>query len=94
MLKASAGGGCKGIRIIREQKQLRNELERAQSEATRSFGSSDCILEKYIEEGKHLEIQIIGDSYGQVISLGERDCSVQRRHQKVVEKTPCPLDTT
>jgi acetyl/propionyl-CoA carboxylase alpha subunit len=94
MLKASAGGGGKGIRIVVESKQLRTELERAQSEATRSFGSSDCILEKYIEERKHFEIQIVSDSYGKVISLGERDCSVQRRHQKVVEETPCPLLTT
>ena len=70
MLKASAGGGGKGIRIVREQAQLRSELERAQSEAVRSFGSSDCILEKYIEEGKHLEIQVVGDSHGNVISLG------------------------
>lgn len=93
MVKASAGGGGKGIRIVREQAQLRGELERAQSEATRSFGSSDCILEKFIEEGKHIEIQIIGDNHGKVISLGERDCSVQRRHQKVIEETPCPLLT-
>jgi acetyl/propionyl-CoA carboxylase alpha subunit len=93
MVKASAGGGGKGIRIVREQAQLRGELERAQSEATRSFGSSDCILEKYVEEGKHIEIQIIGDNHGKVISLGERDCSVQRRHQKVIEETPCPLLT-
>lgn len=93
MLKASAGGGGKGIRVVREQAQLRSELERAQSEASRSFGSSDCILEKFIEEGKHLEIQIVGDSHGNVISLGERDCSVQRRHQKVIEETPCQLLT-
>lgn len=91
MLKASAGGGGKGIRIVRAREQLRSELERAKSEASRSFGSSDCILEKYIEEGKHLEIQIMGDSHGNVISLGERDCSVQRRHQKVIEETPCAL---
>ena len=93
MLKASAGGGGKGIRIVRRQSELRSELERAQSEATRSFGSSDCILEKYIENGKHIEIQIIGDSKGKVVSLGERDCSVQRRHQKVIEETPCILLT-
>jgi len=89
MLKASAGGGGKGMRIVREAGQLGSELERAQSEAKRSFGSSDCILEKYIAEAKHVEIQIMGDQHGKVISLGERDCSIQRRHQKVIEETPC-----
>lgn len=90
MLKASAGGGGKGMRIVREKSQLRSELETARSEAARFFGSSDCILEKYIEKAKHIEIQIVGDSYGNVISLGERDCSVQRRHQKVIEEAPSP----
>ncbi|KAI9925760.1 hypothetical protein MW887_005566 [Aspergillus wentii] len=93
MLKASAGGGGKGMRIIHEASQLRQELERAQSEAQRSFGSSDCILEKYIESSKHVEIQIIGDSHGEVVSLLDRDCSVQRRHQKVIEETPCTFLT-
>ncbi|KND87608.1 Methylcrotonoyl-CoA carboxylase subunit alpha, mitochondrial [Tolypocladium ophioglossoides CBS 100239] len=90
MLKASAGGGGKGMRIVRERSQLLSELERAQSEAARFFGSSDCILEKYIKAGKHIEIQILGDIHGNVLSLGERDCSVQRRHQKVIEETPSP----
>jgi acetyl/propionyl-CoA carboxylase alpha subunit len=81
MLKASAGGGGKGMRIVREASKLKEELTRAQSEASRSFGSADCILEKYIEAGKHIEIQIVGDSHGNVISLWERECSVQRRHQ-------------
>lgn len=89
MLKASAGGGGKGMRIVRDPSVLRSELERAQSEAKRSFGSDDCILEKYIEAGKHVEVQIIGDSHGRVISLWDRDCSVQRRHQKVIEEAPC-----
>jgi acetyl/propionyl-CoA carboxylase alpha subunit len=89
MLKASAGGGGKGMRIVREAGQLKQELERAQSEAQRSFGSSDCILERYIESSKHVEIQILGDSHGEVISFFDRDCSVQRRHQKVIEETPC-----
>ncbi|PKY09423.1 hypothetical protein P168DRAFT_228355 [Aspergillus campestris IBT 28561] len=91
MLKASAGGGGKGMRIIREAHQLRAELQRAQSEAQRSFGSADCILEKYIESSKHVEIQILGDSHGEVVSFFDRDCSVQRRHQKVIEETPCPF---
>jgi acetyl/propionyl-CoA carboxylase alpha subunit len=90
MLKASAGGGGRGMRIVRQRSHLRGELERAQSEAARSFGSSDCILEKYIEAGKHIEIQIIGDSHGNVVSLWERECSIQRRHQKVIEETPSP----
>lgn len=89
MLKASAGGGGKGMRIIRERAQLQAELQRAQSEAQRSFGSADCILEKYIESSKHVEIQIVGDSHGEVVSFLDRDCSVQRRHQKVIEETPC-----
>ncbi|OGM47718.1 hypothetical protein ABOM_004329 [Aspergillus bombycis] len=93
MLKASAGGGGKGMRIIREEKQLQSELQRAQSEAQRSFGSADCILEKYIESSKHVEIQIMGDSNGEVVSFFDRDCSVQRRHQKVIEETPCPFLT-
>ncbi|OGE51403.1 hypothetical protein PENARI_c013G10423 [Penicillium arizonense] len=93
MLKASAGGGGKGMRIVREASQLKEELERAQSEAQRSFGSSDCILEKYIESSKHVEIQILGDSHGEVVSFFDRDCSVQRRHQKVIEETPCPFLT-
>ncbi|KAF2207629.1 hypothetical protein CERZMDRAFT_50852 [Cercospora zeae-maydis SCOH1-5] len=90
MLKASAGGGGKGMRIVRSAAAFPEELRTAQSEAARFFGSSDCILEKYIEAGKHIEIQIIGDQHGNVYSLGERECSVQRRHQKVIEETPSP----
>ncbi|KAH6894700.1 carbamoyl-phosphate synthase L chain, ATP binding domain-containing protein [Thelonectria olida] len=91
MLKASAGGGGKGMRVVREPSHLREELERVQSEATRSFGSSDCILEKYIENSKHVEVQILGDEHGNVVSFFERDCSVQRRHQKLIEESPCPV---
>lgn len=93
MLKASAGGGGKGMRIVREAGELQHELERARSEAQRSFGSTDVILEKYIESSKHVEVQIVGDSLGNVISLFDRDCSVQRRHQKVIEETPCTFLT-
>jgi len=89
MIKASAGGGGRGMRIVRDQASLQEEVELAQSEAQRSFGSSDCILEKYIASGKHVEVQIMGDSSGDVISLWERDCSVQRRHQKIIEESPC-----
>ncbi|GJD02783.1 carbamoyl-phosphate synthase subunit L [Colletotrichum higginsianum] len=91
MLKASAGGGGKGMRVVHEVSQLQSELRRAQSEAQRSFGSRDCILEKFIENSKHIEIQVVGDQYGHVVSFLERDCSIQRRNQKVIEETPCPF---
>lgn len=90
LIKASAGGGGKGMRIVREKQDLAGELERAQSEAQRSFGSSDCILEKYIQRSKHIEIQILGDRHGRVVSLLDRECSIQRRHQKVIEEAPAP----
>ncbi|KAH6664262.1 carbamoyl-phosphate synthase L chain, ATP binding domain-containing protein [Halenospora varia] len=90
LIKASAGGGGKGMRIVRQREHLRDELERAQSEAQRSFGSSDCILERYIQRSKHVEIQILGDGHGTVVSLMDRECSIQRRHQKVIEEAPSP----
>ncbi|KAJ4252782.1 hypothetical protein NW762_010688 [Fusarium torreyae] len=89
MIKASAGGGGRGLRVVHNSQDLEAEFSRARSEAERSFGLGDCILEKYIEAGKHVEVQILGDGYGKVISLWERDCSVQRRHQKIIEETPC-----
>ncbi len=94
LIKASAGGGGKGMRIVHERNRIADELTRAQSEAQRSFGSSDCIIEKYIERSKHIEIQIIGDSHGQVVSLLDRECSIQRRHQKVIEEAPSPWLST
>ncbi|KAK6220704.1 hypothetical protein LQW54_001895 [Pestalotiopsis sp. IQ-011] len=90
MLKASSGGGGKGMRIVRDAASLGDELQRVQSEASRSFGSADAILEKYIESGKHVEFQIVGDKHGRIVSLWDRDCSLQRRHQKIIEETPCP----
>lgn len=89
MLKAAAGGGGKGMRVVRDAQQLRDELASAKSEAHKSFGSGDCILEKFIESSKHIEIQIMGDRHGEVVSFFERDCSVQRRNQKIIEETPC-----
>lgn len=89
MLKAAAGGGGKGMRVVRDAQQLRTELASAQSEAQQSFGHSDCILEKFIEQSKHVEIQIVGDRHGEAVSFFERDCSVQRRNQKLIEETPC-----
>lgn len=95
MLKAAAGGGGKGMRVVRDAQQLRTELASAQSEAQQSFGNSDCILEKFIEQSKHVEIQIVGDRHGEAVSFFERDCSVQRRNQKIIEETPCLfLDTS
>ncbi|KAH8173956.1 carbamoyl-phosphate synthase L chain, ATP binding domain-containing protein [Sarocladium implicatum] len=93
MLKASAGGGGKGMRVIWEKSQLSTELERARSEAQRFFGSSDCILEKYIKKSKHVEVQVMGDQHGTVVSFFERECSIQRRHQKVIEESPCSFLT-
>ncbi|KAK1059082.1 hypothetical protein LTR74_012874 [Friedmanniomyces endolithicus] len=89
MVKAAAGGGGKGLRIAYDAEELKEALARAQSEAQRSFGSSDCILEKYVEAGKHVEMQIMGDQHGFVACFLERDCSVQRRNQKIIEETPC-----
>jgi len=91
MLKATAGGGCKGMRIARDDQQCRDGFERATSEARTSFGDDRVFLEKYIEEPRHIEIQVLGDQYGKVIHLGERECSLQRRHQKVIEEAPSPF---
>ncbi|MBI5974487.1 pyruvate carboxylase [Staphylococcus canis] len=88
MVKATNGGGGKGMRIVRHEQELEEAFERAQSEAKKSFGSSEVYIEKYIESPKHIEVQIIGDTHGHVVHLYERDCSVQRRHQKVVEVAP------
>ncbi|WP_027400425.1 pyruvate carboxylase [Anaerovorax odorimutans] len=88
MLKASAGGGGRGMRIVREKKELIPEFKNAQNEARKAFGIDDIFIEKYLEKPKHIEIQVLGDKNGNVIHLFERDCSIQRRHQKVVEFTP------
>lgn len=88
MLKAAAGGGGRGMRIVREEKNLIAEFNSAQSEARKAFGSDDIFIEKYIEGPKHIEVQVLGDSFGNLVHLYERDCSVQRRHQKVIEFTP------
>lgn len=88
MLKASAGGGGRGMRIVRHEKDIINEFRRAKSEALAAFGSEDIFIEKYLENPKHIEVQVLGDKYGNLVHLYERDCSIQRRHQKVVEFTP------
>lgn len=88
MLKASAGGGGRGMRIVRDPKDLIPEFNNAQSEARKAFGNDAMFIEKYIEEPKHIEVQILGDKEGNLVHLYERDCSIQRRHQKVIEFTP------
>lgn len=88
MIKATSGGGGKGMRIVREEKELEDAFHRAKSEAQKSFGNSEVYIERYIDNPKHIEVQVIGDEYGNIIHLYERDCSVQRRHQKVVEVAP------
>jgi acetyl-CoA carboxylase biotin carboxylase subunit len=89
MLKASAGGGGKGMRMVASAKDLANALVATRSEAQRSFGDSEVYIEKFIESPRHVEMQIFGDTQGNVIYLAERECSVQRRHQKVLEEAPC-----
>jgi len=91
MLKASAGGGGKGMRIVKSEDEFESQLEKAQQEAAASFGNDAMYLEKFVEEPRHVEIQIIGDQHGKVIHLSERDCSIQRRHQKLVEESPSPF---
>ncbi|HWB50985.1 MAG TPA: acetyl/propionyl/methylcrotonyl-CoA carboxylase subunit alpha [Stellaceae bacterium] len=91
MIKASAGGGGKGMRIARDDAELREGFAGAQHEAKASFGDDRVFLEKYIEEPRHIEIQVLGDAHGNVVHLGERECSIQRRHQKVVEECPSPF---
>ncbi len=91
MLKASAGGGGKGMRVAWDEAQCREGFERATSEARSSFGDDRMFIEKYVQNPRHIEIQIIADGQGNVIHLGERECSIQRRHQKVIEEAPSPL---
>ena len=89
MLKAAAGGGGKGMRLVASSRELPSAMEAAMSEALRAFGDSEVYLEKFIENPRHVEMQIFGDTHGNVVYLGERECSVQRRHQKVLEEAPC-----
>jgi acetyl-CoA carboxylase, biotin carboxylase subunit len=93
MLKATAGGGGKGLRLVKEEGELRSALRMARSEARSSFGDDSVYIEKYIEKPRHIEIQILGDRHGNYVHLGERECSIQRRHQKVIEESPSVLVT-
>ncbi len=91
MLKASAGGGGKGMRVVWNDEECRDGFERATNEARSSFGDDRVFAEKFIEEPRHIEIQVLADKHGNVIYLGERECSIQRRHQKVIEEAPSPF---
>lgn len=93
MLKASAGGGGKGIRIVKDESEIVNAFRTAKAEAKAAFGDDAMYMEKFIEEPRHIEFQILGDSHGNVVYLGERDCSMQRRNQKVLEEAPSPIMT-
>ena len=94
IIKAAAGGGGKGMRICHNDLTLISSLMTAQSEAEVSFGNPNCYIEKYIEKPRHIEIQVLGDRYGHLLQLGERDCSIQRRHQKLLEESPSPAVET
>jgi len=91
MLKASAGGGGKGMRVAMNEEECRDGFERATNEARSSFGDTRIFIEKYIQQPRHIEIQVMADGHGNVIYLGERECSIQRRHQKVIEEAPSPF---
>ena len=91
IVKAAAGGGGKGMRICHNDVRLVSAFLTAQREAEAAFGNPDVYIEKYIEKPRHIEIQILGDQYGHVVHLGERDCTIQRRHQKLIEETPSPM---
>jgi acetyl-CoA carboxylase biotin carboxylase subunit len=93
IIKATAGGGGKGMRIIRSEAEFTKLWNDAKMEAAASFGNDGIYMEKFVEEPRHIEIQVVGDRYGKVCHLSERDCSIQRRHQKLVEETPSPIIT-
>lgn len=90
IVKATAGGGGKGMRVVHSEKELRKAITLAQQEAQANFGNSGVYLEKFLEKPRHIEIQVLADEYGNVIHLGERDCSIQRRYQKLIEEAPSP----
>jgi acetyl-CoA carboxylase biotin carboxylase subunit len=93
IIKAAAGGGGRGMRIVRKQEELESQLETAQAEALAAFKNGSVYVERYIERPRHIEIQILADEHGNCVSLGERECTIQRRHQKLLEEAPSPVIT-
>ena len=93
IIKSTNGGGGRGIKIVKNENELKKNLELAKKEAEQSFGNNEVYIEKYIQNPRHIEIQIIGDKFGNIIHLGERECSIQRRNQKIVEECPSPVIT-
>ena len=90
LIKAAAGGGGKGMRIVKKENELKDAIVSAKREALSGFGDDRIFIERYVEKSRHIEIQILGDEYGNIVHLGERECSIQRRHQKIIEESPSP----